>query len=44
VTALNSIDKCDEENEGKEMKGKDDEIDEEIDDEVVMRARDAKLN
>jgi len=26
------------------MKGKDDEIDEEIDDEVVMRARDARLN
>jgi len=26
------------------MKEKDDEIDEEIDDEVVMRARDARLN
>jgi len=26
------------------MKEKDDEIDEEIDDEVIMRARDAKLN
>jgi len=44
LTALNSIDKCDKGNEDKEMKGKDDEIDEEIDDEVVMRARDAKLN
>jgi len=44
LTALNSIDKCDEENKGKEMKKKDDEIDEEIDDEVVMRTRDAKLN
>ena len=44
MTALNSIDKCDEENEGKEMKEKDDEINEEINDEVVMRARDAKLN
>jgi len=28
----------------KRVKAKDDEIDEEIDDEVVMRARDAKLN
>jgi len=28
----------------KKMKAKDDEIDEEIDDEVVMRARDARLN
>jgi len=26
------------------MKKKDDEIDEEVDDEVVMRARDARLN
>jgi len=26
------------------MKGKDDEIDEEVNDEVVMKARDAKLN
>ena len=44
MTALNSIDKCDEESEDKEMKGKDDEIDEEVNDEVVMKARDAKLN
>jgi len=44
LTALNSIDKCDEENEGKEMKRKDDEINEEIDDEVVMRTCDARLN
>jgi len=44
LTALNSIGKCDEENEDKEVKRKDDEVDEEIDDEVVMRARDARLN
>jgi len=40
LTALNSIDKYDEENEGKEVKKKDDEIN----DEVVMRVHNAKVN